>query len=290
MASDASNGDAPEEVKTVTIRIFGSHDEAHLAAANLEAHGIRCWINSDDAGGMYPNLALAGGGVRLLVRASEAEAAMTLLESRASPAEISELEAKAVAAAPENPPKVKLAPIQFFLGLGLGIFLCLLCQQMEKSGARTNYVYAKNGQCLEEWMYQNNRLVEMVKDRNLDGKWDEWVFYNRGWLVRSELDNNFDGKPDEWWTYSNGNPASFEKDTDFNGIPDEFCTYTNGVLQQMEVRPNGSSFATQRWIYHNGVLSEIWRDGDSDGIFNEIVKYNPFFNATNTQFGRFPTK
>ena len=110
MASDATKGGFHGDAKTVTIRIFGSHDAAELAASNLEAHGIRCWIKADDCGGMYPNLAAVGGGVRLLVRALDADAATALLDTEASPAEINQIEAEAIGSAlPETAPLKKLA-------------------------------------------------------------------------------------------------------------------------------------------------------------------------------------
>lgn len=138
-------------------------------------------------------------GVRLQVRASDAEAATALLKAQLSPSEISELEARAVAAPPFHEiATVSFAPVQILLGIGLGIFLCLLCQQIEKPGTRNDNYYAANGEIYEQWVYQNDYLLEMKKDRNLDGKWDEWTYYNGGWAVRSEFDNNFDGKPDEW--------------------------------------------------------------------------------------------
>jgi hypothetical protein len=101
-------------------------------------------------------------------------------------------------------------------------------------------------------------------------------------VSKSEYDNNFDGKPDETWTYSNGSPVTLEKDTDFNGIPDEFCTYKYGIVQQADWRPNGSQFITTREIFQNGVLTEIWRGGDSNGHFKEVVRYDPFFNPIST--------
>lgn len=131
-------------------------------------------------------------------------------------------------------------------------------------------------------MYRNNHLVEFLKDRNLDGRWDYWVDYQRGIRVRSVMDNNFDGKPDEWWTFSNGETATMEKDTDFNGTPDLFCIYSNDMLQQADFKPNGSKFVTMREIYKNGVLTEILRGGDSNGIFKEDVLYDPFFNPIST--------
>jgi Putative prokaryotic signal transducing protein len=65
-------------MKTVTIQTFGSREAAELAASNLRAHGIECWIQADDCGGMLPNLS-AAGGVQLLVRDSDTEAALALL-------------------------------------------------------------------------------------------------------------------------------------------------------------------------------------------------------------------
>jgi hypothetical protein len=50
---DPDNGGLHDEVKTVTIRTFSSHEAAQLATSNLEAHGIECWMNADDCGGMY---------------------------------------------------------------------------------------------------------------------------------------------------------------------------------------------------------------------------------------------
>jgi hypothetical protein len=110
MASEPTDDGFHDEVKTVAIRTFSSHETAELAATNLEAHSIECWVNADDCGGMYPNLAAAGGGVRLLVRASNAEAAIALLDAQVSPAEINQMETEAVASSPpENVPLKKLA-------------------------------------------------------------------------------------------------------------------------------------------------------------------------------------
>jgi hypothetical protein len=278
MASESTNGGFHKEVKTVTIRTFGSHDAADLAAANLEAHGIECWVNADDCGGMYPNLT-APGGVRLLVRTSDTEAAIALLDAQASPAEINQIETEAIASAPpETVPLKKLALGQILFGIVIGIILCLFYQWANNLGTVTHYHYTKAGKADEAWVYRNGHLVEFLKDRNLDGVWDHWTYYEYGRVVRSEYDNNFDGKPDETWMYSNGSPVTLEKDTDFNGTPDWFCSYKNDIIQQADIRPNGSKFTTTREIFQNGVLVEILRGGDSNGNFKEDVRYDPFFN------------
>jgi hypothetical protein len=130
MASESGNDGLHDEVKTVTIRTFTSHDAANIARSNLEAHGIECWVNADDCGGWYTNLT-APGGVRLSVRASDAEAAIALLNSQASPAEINQIETEAVASAPpETGPLKKLAWVQILFGIVAGIILCLLYQSL----------------------------------------------------------------------------------------------------------------------------------------------------------------
>jgi hypothetical protein len=76
--------------------------------------------------------------------------------------------------------------------------------------------------------------------------------------------------------------VSLENDTDFNGIADEFYTYKYHVPQQLDIKPNGSKFTTLREVFQNGVLTEIWRGGDSNGNFKEVVRYDPFFNPVST--------
>jgi hypothetical protein len=273
------------EVKTVVIRAFSNHEAAQLAASNLEAHGIKCWVSADDCGGMYPNLT-AASGVRLSVATSDAEAAVALLNAPASPAEIKQVETEAVASSSPEPVSEK-QPAQgqmlfgIVIGVILGVILCLFYQWVNGLGTKTYYHYS-HGIADEEWVYRDGHLVEFLQDRNLDGKWDEWTYYEHGRPVRAEYDNNFDGKPDEWWTFSDDGNDTLQEDTDFNGIPDEFCTYKHRIIQQLEIRPNGLKYAITREIFKNGVLTEVWRGGDSNGHFKEVVRYDPFFNPIST--------
>jgi hypothetical protein len=178
LASESANGGPHDEVQTTTIHTFSSHEAAELAVANLKAHGIECWINADDCGGMYPNLTTAGG-VRLLVRASDAEAAIALLNAQASPAEISQIEAEAVASSPpETVPLKKLSWGQILFGIVIGVLLCLFCQWTNKLGTKTYYHYTRDGKCYEALVYRDGHLVEFLQDRNLDGIWDHWVHYD----------------------------------------------------------------------------------------------------------------
>ena len=157
-ASEPTDDGFRNEVKTVTIRIFGSHDAAELARSNLESHGIGYWVNADDCGGMYPNLT-AAGGVRLLVRVSDAEAAIALLNAQASPAEINQIETEAVASSPpETVSLKKLAWGQILFGIVIGLILCLLYEWANNFRTKTYYHHA-NGKVDKMWVYRNERLA-----------------------------------------------------------------------------------------------------------------------------------
>jgi hypothetical protein len=230
---------------------------------------------------MLPNLA-APGGVRLVVQSSDATAASAMLADLNSGGEPpAQAETNVYSAAKAASPN-RFAPGQIFLAIVAGVLLCLLYQWHDQPGDKTRYHYTPDGKADEAWVYRNGQLVEFMKDRNLDGAWDRWIYYDHGIEVRAQDDNNFDGKPDETWTYSNGTLVKMEKDTDFNGTSDMFCTYKYGIIQQTDIRPNGAKFTTQRELYQNGVLVEILRGGDARGDFKEAVWHDPFFNPVST--------
>jgi hypothetical protein len=286
MAADSDSSGLQGEPGRVVIRTFATHDAADLARAQLEANGIAGWIEADDCGGMLLNLAMAGG-VRVLVSRSDEAEAKALLEAPSPPPEFSdqsEPEIEDSSTATVRQP-TKFAVGQIFIGVIIGALAVWLDQRAAHAPPETYYHYAANGKADEEWVYRQGRLVEYMQDRNLDGAWDHWNYYGTGGVERAEYDNNFDGKPDETWTYSNGDLITMKKDCDFNGVPDEICTYKYHLIQRMDMRPNGSRFTITREIFTNGVLSEIWRGGDPNGHFEQIVKYDPFFNPISTNAG-----
>jgi antitoxin component YwqK of YwqJK toxin-antitoxin module len=217
--------------------------------------------------------------VRLKVQASDAEAAAALLDAQATAAELNQIEVDALTAAPpKTTPSKKLSWGQIAIGFLLGLLVSLLFQGDKNPENKTYYSYTADGKCYEALIYRNGHIVKTCEDRNLDGRWDAWFYYQHGRAVGAELDENFDGEPDLFATYSNGVVASTEQDADFNGVPDIFYSYKNGVLQRVDFRPNGSKFTTTREIFTNGVLIEIRRGGNSLGFFNEVEKYDSFFN------------
>jgi len=64
----------------VLLAVLGNRLEAQLMVGLLTSNGLRAAVVTDDAGGQEPQLDLQGG-VRVLVAASDAEAARRLLDS-----------------------------------------------------------------------------------------------------------------------------------------------------------------------------------------------------------------
>jgi hypothetical protein len=66
--------------RPVLLAVLGNRVEAQLMVGLLTSHGLRAAMVTDDAGGQEPQLDLQGG-VRVLVAASDEEAARQLLDS-----------------------------------------------------------------------------------------------------------------------------------------------------------------------------------------------------------------
>ncbi len=285
-AVEAESTNAEAETKTLTVRIFSTHEAAEIAAAKLKAHSIECWVSADDCAGMYPSLTTAEGA-RLQVREEDQAIAQAVLEAKPTPEEEKGIEIAAVLShpkktEPESEREKKFAWGPFVVGLMVGMLVSLFYQWREGTAPITHYHYTADGKRDGEWIYRNRQLAEYVADRNLDGQWDEWIHYENGRRVRAEYDNNFDGKPDVFWTFSEHGTDTVQEDTDFNGIPDLFCTYKNQIIRTAELRPNGSKFATLREYFKDGNLVELWRGGDSNGNFREVIRFDPFLNPIST--------
>lgn len=64
----------------VELRRFSGEFEAQLALAHLASEGIDASVVTDDGGGAIPTLSMLSGGVRLIVRAEDVQAAEEALK------------------------------------------------------------------------------------------------------------------------------------------------------------------------------------------------------------------
>jgi len=67
----------------VTVGNYFDRMGAELAKGVLDVDGIESYVSADDTGGMRPSLLTGAGGVRLIVRAEDAERASALLRADA---------------------------------------------------------------------------------------------------------------------------------------------------------------------------------------------------------------
>ena len=66
-----------DDDRLVVVGDFPNRIDADVAHSALEASGIESFVSGDDAGGLQPGLWMKG--VRLLVRAADAERALDVL-------------------------------------------------------------------------------------------------------------------------------------------------------------------------------------------------------------------
>lgn len=72
------------EAKLLVVQAFNKEWEAEVAKSALEAAGIEAIIQADSVGGNRPDVALATGGFKVLVREEDAAAARMCLNRRRS--------------------------------------------------------------------------------------------------------------------------------------------------------------------------------------------------------------
>jgi hypothetical protein len=73
--------------------------------------------------------------------------------------------------------------------------------------------------------YKGGELDLVTRDTTRTGKIDTWDYYNAGKIVRRERDKNGDGRLDEWWTFEAGSDqASITQADARTGKPDPNST------------------------------------------------------------------
>lgn len=153
------------------------------------------------------------------------------------------------------------------------------------------------------------RLLELLADRDGDGRPDTHAFFDGARLLRIEIDRDGDGVPDRWEYYApvpdgsmsvssidgrtfieraeqlggthgrvterefyvNGDITRVEQDRDDDGRVDTWEFYREGELQRLELDLLGKGYADRRLIYGpGGGLRGVQVDPDGDGKFDLV--------------------
>jgi len=273
--------------KAVVVKTFLKLTDADLAAAQLRGAGIECAITSDDAGGVYPALAL----IKLLVDPDDAPEARRLLDEPVAPVAIPDVGSPVTQETPTRP-AFPMWPL-FVAGMIVGILihgLCIDARNKHVPTRRWNQPSASKG-ASEPVTRRRGTVVEQQYDQNHDGRPDDWVFYEKGVMTSRICDDNFDGKPDEWHTYNtngllvesrydrnydskadswtfcqNGLKSTGEADNDFDGRVDTWFRYgANDVLVEGRYDRNADGQVDDWSFYREGLTSSGEADEDFDG-------------------------
>lgn len=289
-SNSAGAQSSPLPPGAVTLKVFGTAAAAETVAGLLESNGIACWLQADDCGGMLTPLD-AAQGVKLLVRPAEADTAKALLnaapdvknETTSANSPSSEASLAPVA----GPQKFSL--LQIVAAAIVGIVLGLLYQRVSTLGTKS-YPYDADGdgRTDQTMRFRDGQLIEQAFDRNFDGQFDSWYYYEDGYqLTAARADDNFDGEADIIWNYKNGRLATSSADTDFNGTPDVTYFYKYEQCTKGEWRPNGTNVISLQQLFRNAQLVEESRDTDMDGSFDVTIRYDAFSNPTATNLPAF---
>jgi hypothetical protein len=280
--SPQSPAGAQPDTRSVVLSTFASQLDAQVAATHLEDAGIPVVVNSDDCGGLLPQLSIIGG-YRLLVSEADRPRAAAALQEIAQefgvkpgvPPGYSEQPSNL---SPPSKPKAHLVMLGLFaLGMLVGgmAHYALTLNRSYYTGTDSRDLN-EDGQDDAWWTYRDGRCIELSLDRNFDGRRDSWTTFDKEHSSSIREDNNFDGKPDLWYAYSKEVLTYVRFDADFDGKQDGEMRWVFGVPTETQfAAPNRLGY-WKRDFFTNGLLRECVVDRDRDGVLDERVLFDPF--------------
>jgi len=135
----------------------------------------------------------------------------------------------------------------------------------------------EDGKADGETVFTNGIAVLRRHDRNFDGKWDEWQWFDEsGRVVRSEQDNNFDGLVDGWVTYHFNQPVFSKHDVDGNGVPDLVVLYKDTLPSVLLCLPNAGKNHCLVQFFEHGIVREEYSDSNGNGLLDTKRSFDVF--------------
>jgi hypothetical protein len=267
----------------VVLSTFGNPIDAQVAAKHLEDAGVPVVVNSDDCGGLLPQLSIVGG-YRLLVAEGDRQRAEEALREIAHGFGIKPGVPRGYSEPPSSlsSPLPKPKPHLMMLGLfALGILVGGMMHYAWTLG-RAKYTGTDSRDLNNDgdpdawWTYRDGRCVELSLDRNFDGKRDQWTTFEGEHSSSSRADDNFDGKVDQWYTYSNEVLTRWRFDVDRDGEPDGETLCALGIPTETKYDASNNLGYWKRDVYTNGALRESVIDTNRDGVLDQRVLFDPF--------------
>lgn len=150
---------------------------------------------------------------------------------------------------------------------------------------------------------QTGKLKTLTRDVNLDGRPDEWVYWDGAVAIRGEFDKDLDGKLDRWeyygegkvtkvikvgtsvqkngkedaWAYSgpDGQVARVEISAKQDGKITRWEHYEAGKLVRAEEDTKGTGQPDKWETFTGGSLATLGFDSNGDGKVDRLLTYGP---------------
>jgi hypothetical protein len=114
-----------------------------------------------------------------------------------------------------------------------------------------------------------------TRDRNGDGKPDEWLYSANGRPVTDALDDDFDGRVDRIQHFdSKGRLVSSDEDLNGDGVMETTSIYEDGQLVRRRTDSNGDGQADTWSFYKNNELIRTEIDKNGDGFRDVVTIYS----------------
>lgn len=118
-------------------------------------------------------------------------------------------------------------------------------------------------------------VIEQSGDRNLDGRTDIVVHYDRRSVTETiETDNDFDGVFESRTLYRLGNPHQTETDTDSDGYRELRTNFLHGVPASVEYLFPATGLPEKIEYYRLGKRVSSERDTNNDGTMDKRTHYD----------------
>ncbi|WP_075187795.1 DUF2007 domain-containing protein [Teredinibacter haidensis] len=238
--------------------------EAHMILNLLEQAGLSGRIDGELLQGGVGELQ-AIGLVRVMIVDEDYTAACTIIEN---------WDNTQVMGDEESPPTKK--SYSFFTWL-IGFILGLATFSIyNNSSVRTNGIdYDGDGSIDEKWTYVNDVISKVELDRNLDGKVDGIVKYNKAGIIdRSIFDHNFDGYFESEERFKYGNVSQANADSTGDGFKDHQMKFKSGVLTKIEFLSPVTKRVVKAQHFDHIKMTRSEIDNNGDGVLETIHLYD----------------
>lgn len=247
--------------------------EAHMVLNLLEQAGISGRIDGEFLQGAAGELP-PGRLVRVMVDEADVDNAMIVIR---------DWDANQTVVTPRFQQKSSSGLIAFIIGCitGGGVVAWIYNSPVTVDGIDFN----ADGKLDERYIYKSGQISRVEIDRNLDGKADSVISYDRQGLMHTSVaDDDFNGSMETSYSYTRNLPSRMESDLNDNGTIDSISEYVDGVPVTTRIfgEGQGTPVKIQHWDANRLASAEF--DTDGDGVIDIVYEYDFYEEIASKRF------